>query len=75
MTRLATAVHTQASAYDLYDLLSLCADQRPSSSTSGPSSSAPAVDTEAMAVCARILAAVAPGSSALCEVGWLEGLA
>jgi hypothetical protein len=66
----------QASVYDLYDLLSLCADQLPAappkaagSSKRGPgkkqaAAAAPAIETEALATCARIVGAVTPGSSA-----------
>jgi hypothetical protein len=65
----------QASVYDLYDLLSLCADQLPAAppkaAASGrrgagkkQSAAAPAIETEALAACARIVGAVTPGSSA-----------
>lgn len=63
----------QASVYDLYDLISLCADQLPAAaaaparSRSGQrdrdSAAAAAVETEALAMCARILGSVLPGSS------------
>jgi hypothetical protein len=66
----------QASVYDLYDLLSLCADQLPaappkaaSSNRRGPgrkqaAAPPPAIETEALAACARIVGGVTPGSSA-----------
>ncbi|WIA18501.1 hypothetical protein OEZ85_009954 [Tetradesmus obliquus] len=64
----------QASVYDLYDLLSLCADQLPAappkaaaSGRRGPGKkqpAAPAIESEALAACARIVGAVTPGSSA-----------
>jgi hypothetical protein len=66
---LVDAVLSQASVYDLYDLLSLCVDQLPKqaaaprSSPRGGSGAGP-VETEALATCARLLGTVAPGSSA-----------
>lgn len=75
----------QASVYDLYDLLSLAADQVPppppkasrgrggkgrgrGASSSSSSRDMPAVETEALATCARIVGEVTPGSSAHVEL-------
>eukprot|EP00879_Flechtneria_rotunda_P020233 GHRR01021277.1.p1 GENE.GHRR01021277.1~~GHRR01021277.1.p1 ORF type:complete len:452 (+),score=223.06 GHRR01021277.1:722-2077(+) len=61
----------QASVYDLYDLLSLCADQLPAQSSSrdgskrsSTSADSVPVETEALAACARIVGAIIPGSNA-----------
>jgi hypothetical protein len=76
----------QASVYDLYDLLSLAADQLPPpppkaaarggrggrgrgrGSSSSSSKAGPAVETEALATCARIVGELTPGSSAHVEL-------
>jgi hypothetical protein len=76
----------QASVYDLYDLLSLAADQLPPppprsgargsrggrgrgrGRSSSSSRDAPAVETEALATCARIIGELTPGSSAHVEL-------
>ena len=54
--------------YDLYDLLSLCYDQinasAPSSSSSRGKQAEASIETESLAVCTRIVGAVAAGSSA-----------
>jgi hypothetical protein len=49
----------QASLYDLYDMLSLCADE-----ASGPGASGGPLDTEALAVCVRTLEAIGRGTDA-----------
>eukprot|EP00775_Hariotina_reticulata_P013191 gene13191-13322_t len=72
MEELADALAAAASVYDLYDLLSLCVDQLPKpasgkatrSSSSSSSAGAPPVETEALATCARLVGAIAPGSTA-----------
>lgn len=76
----------QASVYDLYDLLSLAADQVPpppqkasrggrgrggrgrGRGASSSSRDVAAVETEALATCARIVGEITPGSSAHVEL-------